>query len=112
MKIRSSPVIPSLICRGIPLDGARIGVVVRIVDSDSAAYVNYLLQAPDGTQYCAQMDVRRRPNRHALLRMALESGRSVMMVGGINSYVRTAVVGAAGHVLFDGAGEVRTDRGR
>ncbi|WP_250514476.1 hypothetical protein [Caballeronia sp. INDeC2] len=113
MKIRSSAVIPSLICPGTPLGGAQIGVVVRIVDSDASVYVNYLLQSPDGTQSCAQMDVRRRRNRDALLRLALESGRSVMVVGAINSYVKTAVVGAPGHVFFDSGGpqpnDARTD---
>ena len=115
MKSKSPPVIPSLICPGMPLNGAQIGVIVRIIDSDASVYVNYLVQTRDGTQYCAQMDVRRRHNRHALIRLALESGRFVMLVGGINSYVRTAVVGAPGHALVDGSGDsqpndARTDR--
>ena len=91
MKIRSSPVIPSLICPGVPLDGAQAGVVVRIIDSDASVYANYLVQTADGTQYCGQMDVRRRRNRDALLRRALESGRSVM-------------VGATSHALFESTG--------
>ncbi|SAK62068.1 hypothetical protein AWB80_02737 [Caballeronia pedi] len=99
MKIRSAPVIPSLICPGIPLDGVRIGVVVRIVDSDASAYINYLIQAADGAQYAAQMDNRRRRNRDALIRLAVESGRSVMLVGGINSYVRSAVIGTESHAF-------------
>lgn len=99
MKIRSSPVIPSLVHPGTPLDGVRAGVIVGIIDSDASVYVNYLVQAPDGTQYCAQMDTRRRRNRHALLCMALESGRSMMVAGGINSYVRTAVIGDSGQSL-------------
>ncbi|SPB16178.1 hypothetical protein NOV72_03378 [Caballeronia novacaledonica] len=112
MRIRSSPVIPSLVCAGIPLDGAQVGVVVRIVDSDASVYVNYLVQAPDGKQYCAQMDVRRRGNRDALLRLALESGRFVMVFGGINSYVKAAVVGAPGHTLCDGGDGTQTNHVR
>ncbi|SAL52436.1 hypothetical protein AWB73_05549 [Caballeronia turbans] len=104
MKIRSSPVIPSLICPGVPLDGAQAGVVVRIIDSDASVYANYLVQTADGTQYCGQMDVRRRRNRDALLRLALESGRSVMVIGGINSYVKAAMVGAPSHALFESTG--------
>ena len=104
MQIKSAPVIPSLICPGVPLDGVRIGHVVQIVDSDASAYVNYLVQTPDGAQYCAQMDARRRRNRNALLRMALESGRPVMMIGGINSYLTSAAFSVAGYVSTEDDG--------
>ncbi|SAK97415.1 hypothetical protein [Caballeronia ptereochthonis] len=97
MKIGSSPVIPSLICRETPLDGMRMGLVVGIIDSDASMYVNYLVQTVEGAKYCTQMDIRRRHNRNALMRMALESGRPVMVVGGINSYLRSSAVGTDGH---------------
>ncbi|SAL77415.1 hypothetical protein AWB71_05459 [Caballeronia peredens] len=97
MKIRSSPVIPTLICGEMPLDGMRVGLVVGIVDSDASMYVNYVIQTADGKKFCAQMDAKRRRNRDVLMQMALESGRHVMVVGGINSYLRTAALGTDGH---------------
>lgn len=107
MQIKSSPVIPSLICPGVPLDGVQIGHVVQIVDSDASLYVNYLVQTLDGAQHCAQMDARRRRNRNALLRMALESGRPVMLIGGINSYLTSAAFSVAGYVSTEGDGSHR-----
>lgn len=93
MKIRSSPAIPSLVCTGISLDGARRGTVIRIIDSDASVYINYVILGSDGVTYCAQMDARRRKNRNALMRMALESAQPVTVIGGINSYLRCAAVG-------------------
>jgi hypothetical protein len=94
MKIKTSPTIPSLVCTGLPLDGARRGIVVRIIDSDASAFINYVIRASDGVIYCAQMDVRRRRNRNNLMHMALESGRAVTVIGGINSYLRCTAVGS------------------
>ncbi|BAN25987.1 hypothetical protein BRPE64_BCDS13260 [Caballeronia insecticola] len=72
-------------------------MVVGIVDSDASMYVNYVIQTADGKKFCTQMDAKRRGNRHALMQMALESGRLVMVVGGINSYLRAFALGADAH---------------
>jgi hypothetical protein len=93
MKIRSSPAIPSLVCTGVPLDGARRGTLIRIIDSDASAYINYVILGSDGVTYCTQMDAKRRKNRNALMRIALESARHVTVIGGINSYLRCTAVG-------------------
>ncbi|WP_321799892.1 hypothetical protein [Caballeronia sp. J97] len=77
---------------------------MKIVDSDASVYVNFVIQTREGPRYCAQMDARRRRNRNALLRMALESGRTVMLISGINSYVRTAVIGMDPHMLASDSG--------
>ena len=82
MKIRSSPMIPTLLCPGVPLNGMQAGLVIGIIDSDSSDLHQLshsgrrwhaLLRAngcsPQTQQECA------------IVQPAFESGRSVMVMG-------------------------------
>ncbi|SPB16177.1 hypothetical protein NOV72_03377 [Caballeronia novacaledonica] len=92
----SDSAIPSLSCSFLKLQDSRTGMVMRIVDKDPGSAVTYVLQANDGSRYCAQMWPSRDnyDNRNHLFMMALRMNIQVTIAGGANHEVTSIAVGS------------------
>jgi hypothetical protein len=92
----SNSPMPSLSCAFLKLRDSRTGMIVRIVDNDHGAAINYVLQTDDGSRYCTHMwpNSDTYDNRNSLFMMALRMNIPVTITAGLHNEVTAIAVGA------------------